>query len=376
MPDGFFSCDDHLDLPYVPADVWQRRLPVELREKGPRVVERDGDRWWWWEGAARSAYGRKPGLIDSFARAGLPAEPEPGVFRPSSPALRLSDMDADGVDVSVVFLPGTATGRLGSIDDPALRLACVQVLNDWAVEEFASAAPDRLIPVAELPSDDPAAAVAEAYRVRDLGYRAAATSASVTPAIVDDAWEPLWQALEDTGLVLNIHLGGRTHTLDMTAGDWQMAPFTSVIHMQMDEVLAGLVFAGVLERHPRLTVVLAECGVGWVPYLLDMMDFMQDEWLPLKGDRGLTMKASDYFRRQMYVTFEQERVGPTLIPLLGADRVMWASDYPHGISTFPHSREKVASMFSTLDEADRWKVVRDNAASVYRAAAGVGAAPA
>ena len=97
-----------------------------------------------------------------------------------------------------------------------------------------------------------------------------------------------------------------------------------------------MVFCGALERHPGFKLVLAESGVGWLPYFFARMDL---EWRALRDklDYATKIPPSELFRRQVIATFEEEPLGAQFIPLLGADSCMWASDYPHTDSTFPNS---------------------------------------
>ena len=361
MPGAMISADDHVDLPYVPATVWTDRLPAALAAEGPRVVDTADGPFWEWEGERRSAHGRKIGLIDSFARAGLAGEPETGVFRPTSAKYRLQDMDNDGIQAQILFPP---VGGM-KFRDAQLDLACLSAFNDWFIGDFTAQAPDRLIAVPSLPQHSLETAQAELRRVMALGARAVLFDPWAGPHTpFDRYWDPLWSEIEEAGLVLQFHIGFGLHSLKSELFTWQTPAFTSVIHMQFDEMIPGLIFSEMLERHPNLRIVLAECGIGWVPYVLEMMDFMQNEWSNFYESK-LTMKASDYFRRQMYVTFEAEKVGVRLIPDIGEDNVMWASDYPHGISTFPNSRTVVDEMFADSPAGIKEKVTRDNAARLY-----------
>ena len=154
------SADDHLDLNYTPADLWQQRLPARYRDIGPKVVERPEGRMWMWEGEPRGLSGRRSGRITvgALERAGVPDEPEPGVFRPSSPTYRLQDMDHDGVDAHVIYGPDAVLAL--AFKDPELKAACLQAYNSWLAEEFCAAAPGRIIGLAFLPVHAPQAATA------------------------------------------------------------------------------------------------------------------------------------------------------------------------------------------------------------------------
>src|SRR5262249_23050462 len=144
----------------------------------------------------------------------------------------------------------------------------------------------RLHGIASLPTRDPDAVAREIRRIAGLGMKGAlcgfrnsvsATSGS-TVSLFDRQWDPVWVAAEETGVALSFHLGGGLHTLRYNVGSWEMAAASSCSPMQLDELLAGVIFSGILDRHPRLQIVIAESGIGWVPYLLNRMELIWDKY--------------------------------------------------------------------------------------------------
>ena len=115
-----------------------------------------------------------------------------------------------------------------------------------------------------------------------------------------------------------------------------------------------------------MRLVLAECGIGWVPYFVARMDQAGAKHVPKATDYQIKAKPSEIFHRQVYATFEEEPFGPQLIPILGPDNFMWASDYPHPDSTFPHSIDAIHEAFAGLDESIVRKVTADNCKQLYR----------
>ncbi len=207
MADNLISCDDHMDLGQLPADLWQIRLPAALRDRAPHVEERDGQAVWicdgkvWgrWDGkppATGAARAVKP-IYNAFDRAGIHDQ---SARRPANAELRLADMDRDGIQTQVIFGPIFQI----STDDEALRIACYRVYNDWLME-FCAAAPDRLIGVPMLP-ETPDAATEELLRLAKKGGVRQVTLmiANINPKLDDPAWEKLWSALEDTGIILSL----------------------------------------------------------------------------------------------------------------------------------------------------------------------------
>jgi len=368
--DGLYSCDDHLDLRAVPPDVWQTRLSQADAERGPRVVERDGERVWVCEGrviGGSGYFGKSEILktVNAIGRAGI----DDDGYRAGNPDLRLLDMDRDGLWASVVYGP-LALGL--PITDPALQVACYAAWNDWAVEEFNATAPDRLCALAFLPGHSPDGAAAELERCASLGHRGAIVDVFDID-VGDPAWDRLWSAAEQTGLPISFHIkGGTSSGLSYQMGKWQSAAFATVMPLQFDERLAIMLFCGALERHPGLTLVLAESGIGWLPYFLARADL---EWHALRDkiDGATTVAPSELFRRQVMATFEEDALAAALIPLLGADRCMWASDYPHTDSTFPESHRAVEETLGTLPAADVRRMTVTNCAELYGFAGGADA---
>jgi predicted TIM-barrel fold metal-dependent hydrolase len=359
---GIYSCDDHLDLSAVPPDLWQSRLPHTLAERGPHVSTRDGKAVWLCEdrvigrsGNAGVSTAQKQ--LSAIGRAGI----EDDGYRAGTPKLRLDDMDRDGLWVSVIYGP-LALGL--PIDDPVLQDACFAAWNDWAVEEFNAVAPDRLGVLVFLPGHSPAAAAAELERSAARGHRGAIIGVFDID-VGDPAWDCLWAVAEETALPISFHIkGGTSSKLSYRVGKWQSAAFATLLPLQLDEPLATMVFCGALERHPRMKVVLAESGIGWLPYFLARMD---DEWRALRDklDYAPRIPPSELFRRQVYATFEEDALAAPLIPHLGADSCMWASDYPHTDSTFPNSHAAIEAVLGALPAADRRKITATNCARLY-----------
>ena len=128
--------------------------------------------------------------------------------------------------------------------------------------------------------------------------------------------------------------------------------------------LTLLVASGALERHPDLKFVLVEGGVGWLAWVLQTMDEMQLK-RHMWAEPKLNMKPSEYFHRQGYATFGDDRVGLMTRYVIGVENLMWGSDYPHDEGTFPHSREVIERTFKGIPEDEKRKMVGENAARLY-----------
>ena len=357
---NLISSDDHMGLNYMPKDTWVKRLPSKYRDAAPRVV----DSSWVCEGQRLGFYGTRRGtFISTFDRAGLPEEPEPGVFRPASGKYRLQDMDRDALDATVIY------GLAGFLPfkDLALKSACLAAYNEWVAQDLCGYNPKCLLGIALLPAHDVQAAVAEARHAAKLGLPGVMFDVyHAVERVGSRIWDPLWNVCEETGLVVSFHTGGGMYSVMTTPGSWEMMATVVVLPLQLDEAICNVVFAGTLERHPKLKVIVAESGIGWLPYLIERMDYEHKRYFDTVKDHRNERLPSELVRRQMWFSFEHDDIGTKMVPMIGEDNVMWASDYPHGDSTWPNSRKALAqSPLAALGDDVLRKVTCDNAARIY-----------
>jgi uncharacterized protein len=348
------SADDHLDLAVLPPSLFSDRLPAELRDRAPMVVDTPEGRCW-------SAEGRILGTSGRRAQGLIPREDQG--FRPGQPETRLEDMDRDGVWAQVIYGPPGGF----RLQDPALLDACEKVYNDWTAE-FNAVSPNRLVALPMIAAASPDSAQKELLRVASLGHRGLLLNHS--PAyqpIFEPEWESFWAEAASCGLPIHVHLGGGLHSIRSQPESWRMPAMVSVVPMQLDEILAGVIFSGILERYPSVTLVLGESGLGWIPYVLERMDHEHHKYYDRTKDVRLSMLPSELFHRQVIATYEVDELGLELVDRLGPDNVMWASDYPHGDSTWPNSREAIeTSKLGGLPAPTRQKILWDTAARIYR----------
>src|SRR5438477_2020496 len=371
------SADCHLDMPWMPPDLFTSMAPRDMKDRMPFVVETDdGPKWTANNGAS---FGYKNGVgpagskyqkgkhhrVDVMAETGLYEDGAKDIRRVSDPHLRIKDLDRDGVDAEVIYGILGASSRLNDKDASNEML---RIYNDW-LKDFCSHYPDRQIGLACLPYGDIDAAVKEIYRVAKLGLRGLELSCSwdMEP-MWHPMWEPLWQAVSEVNLPLHFHtfpsVPASVREKAPTALARRAALFTGVSAFQMNlvNILAAIIGAAVLERHPKLKISFGESGIGWIPYALDRMDFECEDRF---RDLGLTMKPSDYWRRQCKATFQFDRIGTRLIDEMGAETLMWASDYPHTDGVWPESSKYIEEQFGHLPADVTRKITCDNAAKFY-----------
>lgn len=353
-----YSCDDHLDLGGVPRDLWTSRLPARMQDRCLHTEDRNGMQTWVCEGLERGPSGPRPGFVSAIERAGLPDDG----FRSGNPSLRLGDMERDGIHASIVYGPAALFGF--QIEDRELAGLTIRAWNDWASEVFNVHEPDRLSALAFLPADSAEDATAELLRVAAQGHRGAVLN-PFEADIGSPDWDRLWAAAAEVGLPISFHIGGGTG-LRPVPGTWELPALSAILPMLLCEPFSIMMYCGALERHPGLKLVLAESGVGWVPYLVARMDDIFEKHAAPWPDANIRTRPSEIFARQVYATFEEEPFGPELIPLLGAGNFMWACDYPHPDSTFPNSRQAIEHALGKLSPEEIRAVTADTCRDLYR----------
>jgi len=287
-------------------------------------------------------------------------------------------MTRDGIEASFMFGPIQAF----TCEDPKLRIAIHRAYNDWLME-FCSYEPSRLFGVASLPSEpgDLDAAISEMQRIADLGaLKQVNFLIGRAGRIYEDEWDKFWAVADETETIVSLHVGGGG-----PIGGAAPAPRTggmperpsSVFGISKNFITAfldtfhGLLAEGVFDRHSGVRLMLAEVGLGWLPWLTHEMDYRYErlldnrEYWKSRGGIHLTMPPSEVWKRNFWVTFQDDPVGLAQLEFCNEDHVLWASDYPHPDSTFPDSRRIATEQMERLTPVQQRKILRDNAISLY-----------
>jgi predicted TIM-barrel fold metal-dependent hydrolase len=320
------SADSHV---IEPADVWTSRIDKRFLDRAPRVIKRTANR----EGDFFVAEGLRPFPVAGFAVAGVDpkdfaekmAGGYPGV-RPSAwdPDLRIEDQDRDGVSGEVLY-PSLAM-RLFQMEDGELRAACFRAYNDW-LADYCAHNPRRLAGVAMISLDDPLEGVEELRRAADKGLRGAMIwgAAPAERPYSDAAYDPFWAVAHDLETPISLHIlterRGGSDFLSVMKG-------YPALHHSVERSLAEIIFAGVLERFPKLRLVSVENDIGWIPHFLQRLDHAFEKYRYLERET-ITNPPSYYFRRQATATFQDDRVGVVTrhfigLPAFGLDLAEFA----------------------------------------------------
>jgi predicted TIM-barrel fold metal-dependent hydrolase len=286
----------------------------------------------------------------------------------------IDDLARDGV-VGAVLIGAAA---FGIHDNTDVDIAWTRLVNDWTHDTFKDHL-DAFAPGINLPLGDIAASVKELERAAGLGLRPALLP-DVVPSrpYTDPAWEPLWEAAESLGVPLATHVSTPRAMYPWTVktayapGQGATTGFVQV-SLGMAETVAWFACGDILERHPKLKVVMTECSAGWLAWAMHFFDHhyfgrFGNEFLTEQGHQPMKateMPPSFYIKRQVACTFMDDPVAIHNREFTGLDCLMWGNDYPHQEGVFPDSQEWVEKQFAGVPEAEIMHMVHDNAANVY-----------
>jgi predicted TIM-barrel fold metal-dependent hydrolase len=382
------DADQHIN---EPLDLWEKYLPKNLRDSGPRVVEFEHagrqQRGWKFQASNKPApfnimiNGAGVSPFDWASDLDPYAKGREGGW---NAAARLSDMDIDGVDAAVLFPSYVMGGSRVYSKDPAVQLACTEAYNNWH-SDFCSHDPARLWGLAMIPMTGVDDAMAELKRVRELpGIRGVLLGAWPNGSVSGPdhaAEERFWAAAADLDMPVIVHVGffegldpeavdERNTDGSRLRRDFMAFGARTRAGEFMMPVLANLMAGGILDRNPSLRWGLAEAGAGWVPFFLEQFDQV---WIHHRFGHGKSSPSSSYrypaselWCRQGFATMMRDKYAvahwsdPTLI-----DSLCWSSDFPHTLGPWPNSRIDIEDQFGHLPEEARRKILYKNAARLY-----------
>jgi predicted TIM-barrel fold metal-dependent hydrolase len=241
----------------------------------------------------------------------------------------------------------------------------VKAYNDWHVDEWCGAHPDRFIPCGILPYFDIEESAKEVRRLAEKGCHAITFSenpaAIGAPSIHSGAWDPLFAACSDTETVLCCHVGSSSK--GATTGPDAPVPVPMAISSTMSiYTLGDLVWSDFWHRFPTLRFSLTEGDIGWIPYFLQRFEHTYNRhnaWMQVEMPGGMT--PTELFRDRIICCFIEDRIGIRLLDEFNIDNVCWESDYPHSDSSWPNSPEHLEVLFADLDDATINKITHENA---------------
>jgi predicted TIM-barrel fold metal-dependent hydrolase len=361
------------------ADLWTSRVPERMRDLVPRVECDSKGRYLWYIGKEVIA---KLGLSATAGVGSMKHPPNsyedmhPGAHDPQA---RLEYMDKMGIWAMVMYpnVGGFGAQAFLKLGDPELMLTCVKVYNDWQTE-WASADSRRLLPITSIPFWDIQASVAEVRRCVASGHKGILFTGEPhklgQPVLGDPHWNPLWEVACEFDLPISFHIGSGNMegglNRDKLAIYGRMATFAELsveFFMRNGIQLCDLLMSGVLARYPNIKFVSVESGIGWIPFVLEAMDY-QFLGNHVREERpDLELLPSEYFARNVYGCYWFEQIAPRrLIDKVGVDNILFETDFPHPTSIFGQDvHDCIEHGLGECDEVTRHKILWANAQKLY-----------
>jgi predicted TIM-barrel fold metal-dependent hydrolase len=316
---------------------------------------------------------------------------------------RLELLDTMGVWGQILYPNGVgfSSNHVFAIENLDDRRLVLQIYNDF-LGDVQEESGGRLFPQALLPIWDMDFTVEEMTRLIDRGIRGFTLSDKPEmiglPELADPYFAPMWDLFNESGSVANFHIGSGAsreelessrsrNTLPSRPGDpergipavaaptWSSLPpqrrlavHATQMYMSNVRIIANLCMSDVFDRFPKLKVVSAESGIGWVPFVLESLEYQFDEMVTQELDlNSAKRRPSEYFRDHLYVMFWFENVGAVkLIEDIGAENVLIETDIPHPTCLYPGAREHFGEVMAGHSEYVQRRVLQDNAAELYR----------
>lgn len=369
-----------------PGDLFTRLAPPSLKDRVPHHEVVDGQRMWVMDGvpigraiagAVIGADGKKAKAIESL-QVWHVEDAHPGSY---DPVKRIGVLDELGINAQVIFPSTIGLGGqdLAQVADQALCHASVQIYND-GMAEITESSGYRLLPMPIMPAWDVDLCVAEAKRVAGLGARGINMTSDPHdlggPDLASRDWDPFWAACAEHQLPVHFHIGASVTGMTFygkyfwpsQADGTKLAIGGSLLFIGNARVVTNLILAGIFDRHPDLRCVSVESGIGWVPFILETLDYEMYENAPDELAK-LKKAPSEYFRSNLYATFwfenNRNRL-PDLIDAVGEDCILFETDFPHPTCLYPNPLESVEQKMSTLAPEVRAKIMGENARKLYR----------
>lgn len=369
-----------------PADLFTKRAPAKFRDRVPRVEVVDGEPSWVFDGnvvgrhSAAAVIGRD-GKKEQAHKALFEWTVDEVHLGASDPVARIGVLDEVGIDAQIIFPSTIGLGGqdLGASSDDALKRLAIEIYNDGMAEIQADSG-DRLLPLPLMPAWDVDACIAEAKRVAAMGARGVNMTSDPddlgAPDLANRAWDPFWEACTELQLPVHFHIGASVTGMTFYGKyPWashgqntKLAIGGTLLFIGNARVVTNLILSGMFDRHPDLQMVSVESGIGWIPFILETLDYEMAENAP--DELALLKKPpSEYFRTNLYATFwfENNRNKlPELVESVGEDRILFETDFPHPTCLYPDPLGSVEAKMATLDDGARRKIMGENARRLYR----------
>ena len=371
------DADAHM---HEPQYLWERYVEPKYRDRVPKVAFMDGNIMVYEPDGKFISKGEIQAAPPESARRAMEEKYGEAYRQWWSAEIRLKDMDRLGWDIQVL-LPTGNNGNFAyrvALKDLQLGAAMCRAYNNWC-RDYCSADPKRLKFVAVLPGSDVGEMIKEARRaVEQMGAVAVRN-----PYLPDDKWlhepeyEALWRLASELDFPIACHGETRQRRfqpfrkLEGTRRDDMELALRGLNHalgFPCDNMatLGHFIFAGVLERFPKLRLAILESNCGWLPFWLGRMDDHTHGRNSVMGkSEKLRLLPSEYFARQCSVSCDSdERAVKYVVDELDGENIVWNTDYPHADAIEPERALPEFDAQKISREAKR-KILWDNAVKLY-----------
>jgi len=367
-------------------DLFTSAAPAEFKDRVPRIEDIDGMKKWVFDGhvlgqAGAGAVIGRDGTKESADLALNHWSIDDVHVGGYDPKVRLEVLDECGIDAQVIFPNTIGLGGqdLGMVDDRALCRMVIQIYNDRQAR-IQEESGNRLLGMPLMPAWDVDTCVAEAKRVAALDARGVNMTSDPqdlgAPDLASRAWDPFWETCTELELPVHFHIGASATAMsfygqypwDSHPMDTKLAIGGSLLFIGNARVVTNAILSGMFDRHPDLKMVSVESGVGWIPFILETLDYEMAENAPRELAKMKKM-PSEYFRSNFYATFwfENNRNKlPELIEAVGEDSILFETDFPHPTCLYPNPLATVEAKMATLAPETRKKIYGENARKLYR----------
>lgn len=365
-----------------PPHMWTKFLDRKYHDRAPRLVKdaNGGDAWEFKKGLPPMPIG----LVTNAGEWGRRYEDNKwlgstyekirqGAFDGRK---RLEEQDIDGVTAEVIYPSQRTMGAFMAQEDDSFHLAGLEAYNAWVWDEFSAPDRNRIIPLAQMPSVGAKEAVKALKQAKKIGFRGVIISgypSGNNELSLDD--DPFWAAAEEERMPVHIHLslpqaGKRKVGLQNTSMAIGVDTGLNELVKMGGDVggasawMSRMIYSEMFDRFPKLQMVAAETGAGWVPHMLEHMD---DHWWRNRVWTGsrLKMIPSEYFRRNWMIGFIREPFAVLNRHTIGVDNMMWANDYPHHRHDWPYSRRIIEESFLNVPPSEKKAMISGNAERLY-----------
>ena len=368
-----FSADSHV---VEPAHCYVDYIDVKFRARAPRfeVNDKGGEMVVFEDlpsipAAAMAPIGHKlegPGGFKGMTLAQI----NRGAF---DPVQRLKDQDRDGVVGEVIY--PTIGMYVCASEDADYKHACFAAYNRWLKEEFVSHAPDRLIGLGLTAVRSVEEAVRDVQSLKKQGFRGVMLpSEPATKEDFDDlSFDALWSTCTDLEMPICFHILSsraikRAVTSALTGKSPGRGPSANQIQdvlREVQDIIGMFIWSGIFDRHPKLKLICTEADAGWAPHYMQYADHYFLDRPDKKFGTGLSRKPSEYFRENVYLTFQKDWVALQSLHLLNPARLLWANDFPHPDACWPDSQQLLAEHASHLSDREKAGIFKGNVLEAY-----------